>query len=257
MNLKDQVIIITGAGGGIGRAASLICAGYGAKIAVLDIKEDMARETVRLIKEAGGEAIASYVDVRDRASVRTAVQKTVDTWGRVDGLFNNAGVPKPAMFLDITDQDFDFLMSVNFKGMFIVAQETARVMKAQGGGRIVNASSIAGIREQVGSMLYCTSKAAVAMMTKVMAAELSEFGVTTVALCPGNVGTEFLMGALKKHAADENIPYEEYLKQNSQKIPLRRMATPEEIGEIVAFLFDRRSQYIDGNSLLVSGGMVM
>ena len=257
MQIRDKVIVITGAGGGIGRATSLTCASYGAKIAVMDIKKDMAEETVALIKAAGGEAISAYVDVRDRESVKAAVKKTVDAFGRIDCLFNNAGVPKPAMFLDITDADFDFLMSVNFKGMFTVAQEVARVMKEQGSGRIVNASSIAAIREQVGSMLYCTSKAAVAMMSKVMAAELSEHGITTVALCPGNVGTEFLLGSLKKHAEDEHIPYDEYLKNNAQKIPMRRMATPEEIGEIVAFLFDERSYYIDGNSLLVSGGMVM
>lgn len=257
MNLKDKVVFITGAGGGIGRAACLVCAKYGAYIVALDINKGEVEQTAIQVEKAGGSAIALTSDVANRELVREAVGKTLTRYGRIDVLFNNAGVSRMGRMLDIEDKDFEFVMNVNLKGMFIVATEVARVMKANNQGRIINASSIAAIREQYGSALYCMSKAAVSMMTKVLATELGQFNISSVALCPGNVDTEFLNTALHKHAESQGQTFDEFMKNNIKRIPLGRMATPYEIAEIVAFLCDERSYYINGNNFLVSGGMVM
>lgn len=195
MNLKDKVIFVTGAGNGIGKASCLVCGGYGAKIVAVDINEEAIQKTAEEIKQAGGEAIAVSADVRDRASVKKAVDAAVAAYGRIDVLYNSAGVVRPELFHEISDELFDFVMDINLKGTFIVSSEVVKVMIPQNKGRIINTSSISGSRAEVAGGVYCTSKAAVSMMTQVMALELGKYNISAVAVCPGHIDTTLLRNA--------------------------------------------------------------
>lgn len=202
MNLKDKVLFITGAARGLGGTSAKVCAGYGAKIVAVDLLEDQVKKTVEEIKAAGGEAIYAAADVRDREQVRAAVQKAVDTYGRIDGLFNAAGVDRIGSVLEMDDETYDFVMDINVKGSFICASEVGKVMKAQNSGRIINTSSIAAVREEANNAPYCMSKAAVAMLTRVLALELAP-NITSVAIQPGNIETDMLRGSFKNRGAAE------------------------------------------------------
>lgn len=169
MNLKDKVIMITGAAGGIGKAAARICAGYGAKIVAVDQKADSIKLTEKELRDAVGDAIGIEADVTNRSSVRNSVSMAVKKYGRIDGLFNNAGVVKSTVLVDCTDEEYDYVMGVNTKGAFIVASEVAKVMIQKRKGRIVSTSSISALKEEYSNGVYCMSKAAVSMMTRVMA----------------------------------------------------------------------------------------
>lgn len=257
MRLGGKVLFITGAAGGIGRAAAKICAGYGAKVAVVDLNEDAVKETAKEITAAGGEAIAFRVDVTSRASVKAAIDGTVQKFGRIDGLFNNAGVVKSCLLVDCSDEEYDFTMNINAKGSFIVATEVAKVMIPNRRGRIVSTASISALKEETTNGTYCMSKAAISMMTRVLALELGEYNISAVAICPGHINTGLLRNSFIQRGAAEGKSVDQFYKEMEGTIALGRLAEPEEVGEFVAFLFDDRSAYIDGNSILFAGGKLM
>lgn len=257
MNLKDKVIFITGAARGIGGTTAKVCAGYGAKIFAVDLNEDQLRQTVEEIRAAGGDAAYAAADVTRRESVAAAVRKAVEVYGRIDGLFNAAGVDRTGGILEMSDADYDFTMDINVKGSFICCAEAGKVMAAQKKGRIVNTSSIAAVREEAYNAPYCMSKAAVAMLTRVIALELAPQGITAVAIQPGNIETDMLRGSFASRGAKEGKDVKEYYAEMEATIPMGHIGAPEEIAEVVAFLFDDRSAYIDGNSILIAGGKIM
>ena len=245
MKLQDKVIFVTGAAGGIGRAAAKVCAGYGAKVIVVDMDLTGAESCVGEIKAAGGEAIAS------------AVQAGIQAFGKINCLFNNAGICRSSLLIDCEDDVLDKIYQVNIKGAYIVASELAKHMKERGEGRIISTSSISALKEESTNGFYCMSKAAVLMMTHVMAMELSKYGVTAVAICPGHINTPLLRNSFIQRGAAEGKTVEEYYTEMEGTIPMGRLAEPEEVGELVAFLCDDRSAYINGNGILVAGGKVM
>lgn len=257
MRLTDKVLFITGAAGGIGKAAAKVCASYGAKIAVVDLNEDAVKETAREIREAGGEAIALRANVTDRASVKAAVDAAIKAYGKIDGLFNNAGVVKSCLLVECSDDEYDFTMNINAKGSFIVATEVAKVMIPRRSGRIVSTSSISALKEESTNGVYCMSKAAISMMTRVLALELGQYNISAVAICPGHINTGLLRGSFIQRGAAEGKSVEQFYSEMESTIALGRLAEPEEVGEFVAFLFDDRSAYIDGNSILFAGGKLM
>ncbi len=257
MKLTGKVVFITGAGKGIGKASALVCAGYGAKIVVLDIKEKEANETVNEIKKAGGEATAVIADIRDRNLVKNAVNAAIKAYEHIDVLFNSAGVVKPDLLHEMSDENFNFIIDINFKGTFIVSSEVAKVMIPQKKGRIINASSIAGSHAEVAGGAYCTSKAAVSMMTQVMALELGEYNISAVAICPGHIDTTLLRDAFIARGEAEGKSIDDFYEEMTELIPLGRLAQPSEVGEFIAFLCDDRSYYIDGCNLLFDGGRLL
>ncbi|MBS7224486.1 MAG: SDR family oxidoreductase [Clostridiaceae bacterium] len=257
MKLQNKVILITGAARGIGGTTAKVCAGYGAKIVAVDLNEDLLKHTVSEIKEAGGEAIYAVADVTKRETVVDAVKRAVDTYGRIDGLFNAAGVDRTGGILEMSDADYDFTMDINVKGTFICCSEVGKVMAKAGKGRIVNTSSIAAVREEAYNAPYCMSKAAVAMLTRVIALELAPMGITSVAIQPGNIETDMLRGSFSSRGAKEGKDVKEYYAEMEATIPMGYIGRPEEIAEVVSFLFDDRSAYIDGNSILIAGGKIM
>lgn len=257
MKLQDKVIFITGGAKGIGGATAKVCAGYGAKIVAIDLREDRLQQTVEEIKAAGGEAIWAVADVTKRDQVKAAIQKALDTYGRIDCLFNAAGVDRIGGFLDMTDEEYDFNMNINVKGSFICCAEVAKVMIPNGKGRIINTSSIAAVREEAFNGTYCMSKAAVAMMTRVLALELAPYHITTVAIQPGNIETDILRESFTNRGKAEGKDVAEFYAEMEATIPMGYIGHPEEIAEVVAFLCDDRSAYIDGNSILIAGGKIM
>lgn len=257
MRLQDKVLFITGGAKGIGGATAKVCAGYGAKIVALDLNEERLKQTVEEIKAAGGDAIYAVADVRKRDQIKAAIAKALDTYGRIDGLFNAAGVDRICGFLDMTDEEYDFNMDINVKGSFICCAEVAKVMIPNKKGRIINTSSIAAVREEAYNGTYCMSKAAVAMMTRVLALELAPYGITTVAIQPGNIETDILRESFTNRGKAEGKDVKEFYAEMEATIPMGYIGQPEEIAEVVAFLFDDRSAYIDGNSILIAGGKIM
>ena len=257
MRLQEKVIFITGGAKGLGGATAKICAGYGAKIVIADILEDQMKETVNDIKAAGGDAIYAMVDVREREQVKAAISKALEAYGRIDCLFNAAGVDRISGFLDMTDELYDFVMDINVKGSYICSAEVARVMIPNKKGRIINTSSIAAIREEAFNGPYCMSKAAVSMMTRVLALELAPYGITTVAIQPGNIETDMLRDSFTRRGKEEGKDVSEYYREMEATIPMGYIGHPNEIAEVVAFLCDDRSAYIDGNSILIAGGKIM
>lgn len=257
MKLNEKVIFITGAASGIGKATSLICAGYGAKIIAVDLREEAVKQTAKEICDAGGQAIGISADVTKRETIKEAIDIAVEKYGRIDCLFNNAGVVKSSVLVECSDEEYDFTMNVNAKGAFIVATEVAKVMIPKRSGRIISTSSISALREEYTNGTYCMSKAAISMMTRVLALELGEYNISAVAICPGHINTELLQNSFTQRAESEGKKVEDFYREMEGTIALGRLGEPEEVGEFVAFLCDDRSAYMDGNSILFAGGKLM
>lgn len=257
MNLQNKVIVITGAGSGIGRAASYSCAGQGATIVALDINQAQAEATAEHIRTNGGRAIALKTDIVDRGQVSLALDHVVNEFGRIDVLFNSAGSTRLATIDQLTDADFDFIVDLNFKGTFIMCSEVLRRMIPNHAGRIINCASYCGVREEYANSAYCAAKSAVIMMTKVIALEMGQHNISAVSLSPGNIDTELLQSAFNTRAAIEGVDVAALYQRAGEKVPLGRVGTPGEIGEVVAFLSSDIAHYINGENIMMTGGYVM
>ncbi len=246
MRLQDKVAIITGSARGIGRATALAFAGQGAQVVVCDLDVTGGEQTAADIRASGGRAIFVQVNVTERASVDALVSATLAQFGRIDVLVNNAGVLRDRNLFKMTEQDFDFVINVNLKGVFNCTQAVAALMAAQGSGAIINASSVVGVYGNYGQTNYVASKAGVIGMTKVWARELGPKGVRVNAVAPGFISTEMLAG----------IP-DKVMEDLKMKIALRRLGRPEDIANAYVFLASDEAAYITGHVLHVDGGAVI
>ena len=246
MRLQDRVALITGSARGIGRATALAFAAEGAQVIVCDMDAAGGEQTAADIRTAGGRALFVQVDVTDRASVDALVQAAQAHFGRIDVLVNNAGVLRDRSLLKMTEQDFDFVINVNLKGVFNCTQAVAPLLAAQGSGVILNASSVVGVSGNYGQTNYVASKAGVIGMTKVWARELGPKGVRVNAVAPGFISTEMLAG----------IP-DKVMEELKAKISLRRLGQPEDIANAYVFLASDEAAYITGHVLHVDGGAVV
>ncbi len=250
MRLQDKVAIITGAGGGMGRVASLMFAAQGARVVVAEFGEAAGQETVRQVEAAGGAATFVKVDVSNEASAKAMVEHAIATYGRVDVLYNNAGI-MPEADHSVTDTEvavWDQVMAVNVRGVFLGCKYAIPPMVAQGSGSVINiASFVALLGCSVPQDAYTASKGALLSLTRSLAVQFGPHGVRTNAICPGPVETPLLMDWLVKDAEAKRIR----LARN----PTGRFGKPEEIVQMAIYLASDESRWTNGAQLVVDGGI--
>jgi meso-butanediol dehydrogenase/(S,S)-butanediol dehydrogenase/diacetyl reductase len=257
--LDGKGIVVTGAARGIGRGVARRLAEEGAGVAFADVNAEGAEAAAAAARDAGGKAIGVGCDVGDRASVKALLDATVAEFGRLDVLFNNAGISKTQHFMEVTDADWDRIMRVNGLGVLYGTQEATKIFRSQGGGgKIVNTASIAGKEGFPLFPAYCASKAAVVSMTQSAARDLAGDGVTVNAFCPGVVTTE-LWDQLDQESRDvgETEAEGQLLREFSEGILVGRPSTPEDIAGLCVFLASEDSDYITGQAINVDGGMLV
>lgn len=258
-SLKGRVVIVTGSGRGIGAGIAGDLASKGAKVVIADLVADAAKAVASAIRSEGGDALALSVDVSDRASVKDMIAATVQHFGRLDVMFNNAGISQTCPFLDVTEDDFNRIMKVNGLGVLIGTQEAAKAMIAQGtGGKIINTASIAGKQGYPLFAHYCASKFAVVAITQAAARALGEHKITVNCFGPGVVATE-LWQQLDREFMEHGLTSkpDQAINEFSQSILLGRVSVPEDIAGVTTFLASAGSDYITGQTVMVDGGMVL
>ena len=244
MRLHDKVVIITGAGRGIGRATALLLASRGARVAVVDREAGPCEAVAGEIAEAGGEALAVPTDVSRRPEVARMAQHVHERWGRIDVLINNAGITADAQLAKLTDEAFDRVIDVNLKGVFLCTQAVAPFMAAAGSGKIVSAASTVGLHGNFGQTNYAAAKGGVIAMTKTWAKELGPKGITANAVAPGFVVTEMTASVPTK-----------VLEIARARTPIGRLGTPEDLAGVYLFLASSASDFVNGQVLVADGGM--
>ena len=247
MNLTGKVALVTGASRGIGQAAAIELAKAGADIIVNFIgNEAVAQETVEAIEALGRKAIKIKANVGDADDVQAMVDEAYATFGHIDILVNNAGITRDGLLIRMKDSDWDEVLNINLKGVYLVTKAVAKLMVKQRAGRIINMTSVSGVTGNVGQANYAAAKAGVIGFTKTCAKELAARGITVNAIAPGFIET----------AMTDVLP--EKIKEGiAATVPLGRMGQPEEIAGVVTFLASDFASYITGQVLNVDGGMVM
>lgn len=248
--LLGKVAVITGAGSGIGRAVALEFAREGARVAVNDHHPDgRGEETVALIRAAGGDAVYIDADVSNEMDVERLVRTAVETYGKLDVMVNNAGVAVYKPVRELTEEDFDRVVSVNQKGTFFGIKHAVPPMIAAGGGSIINTASIAADHGQHGSLVYGATKGAILSMTRIAAAELARFNIRVNAVQPGVIKT-----GMRAAGGDRRA---ELMERCARETPLgRRLGTPEECAPLYVFLASDESSFITGQKMAVDGGIL-
>ena len=257
-NFENKTVFITGAGGGIGKAIAFAFAKIGAKVALADVKKEFVSPLVEEITVAGGQALALALDVTDYKSVKNAIEETVSTFGSLDVAVNNAGVVGIGSIAEIDEQEWDRVLSVNAKGVFICTKAALEVMKPQKSGTIINTASIAGKMGMAHLSHYVASKFAVIGFTNSIAKEVADTGITVNAICPGIIGTGMWRGdggiadRWKQAGETEAQSWE---RNKKTLIPQGVDQSAEDIADAVVFIAS--APHITGQAIAVDGGMTM
>ena len=247
-DLKNKVVVITGARRGMGKADALLFAEKGAKVVVSDISQEDCQKVVDQIEKKGGQAIAIKCDVSKKEEIDNLFRKTIEKFGRVDVLVNNAGICEFKPFIDLTEEEWDRTLNINLKGYFLCAQAAAKEMIKQKSGVIVNIASVAMGQVGVGFLNivhYCASKGGIAAMTEALALELAPYNIRVNAIAPGMIETPMIDSVKQDPKSMEGT---------LARIPLHRVGKPEEIADLVVFLASDKSSYITGSIVVIDGG---
>jgi NAD(P)-dependent dehydrogenase (short-subunit alcohol dehydrogenase family) len=244
--LQGQVVIVTGAAQGIGAACADRLSQDGAAMALWDVDDAHGQALAASLVAQGRRAHYVHCNVARKSDVEAAIAQTLQAFGRITGLVNNAGIFKAADFLDITEADWDAVIDVNLKGAFLVGQAAAREMVKTGGGVIVNMSSVNGVMAIPTIASYNVSKGGINQLTRVMALALADRGVRVNAVAPGTIATELARNAV--------LGSEEAKQRIMSRTPMKRLGEPAEIAEVTAFLLSDASSYMTGEIVFVDGG---
>jgi len=255
MRLADKVALITGAGTGIGRSTALLFAQEGAKVVAQDLHRDAAEETVQLLKNAGGEAASIGGDVASRVDAEAMVNMAIQTYGRLDVLFNNAGIWRGGTILDISEEDWDRTLEVNVKGIYLVSRYAVRQMMRQESGSIINAASVAALRGSPMSAAYNASKGAVLLLTKCMALDFGRYGIRVNCTCPGVIETQMADDLLTYRSLGDDDRKQALLETYEERHVVGRLGKPEEVAKVVLFLASDESSFVTGAAWPVDGGL--
>lgn len=246
MRLKDKVAIITGAASGIGQATAVKFAAEGAKVVVCDVNQGGIDAVVSDLVASGAEAVGHVVDVTNKVQIAEMVAAVKAQFGRIDVLVNNAGIVQDAQLTKMTEEQFDRVIDVNLKGVYNCARAVVDTMVAQGSGVILNASSVVGVYGNFGQSNYAATKFGVIGFVKTWAKELGKKGIRANAVCPGFVATPILKAMPEK-----------VIQSMEERVPMKRMAQPEEIANVYAFLASDEASYINGAAIEVTGGLTL
>ncbi len=249
MRLSNKAALITGGTSGIGRATAVLFAREGAEVAIVGRSDERGREVVAEIEQAGGTALFVRCDVRYTADCQHAVEETIRCFGRVDILFNNAGVFYANTILDCTEEEWDLTVDISLKGTFLMSKYCLPGMIAQGGGAIINNASGWGLVGGNEAAAYCAAKGGVVLLTKALAVDHSRQGIRVNCICPGDVDTPMLV----QDAQRRGLAWAEYMAGAAAR-PMGRVGQPEEIAKAVLFLASDEASFITGAVLAVDGG---
>lgn len=243
MKLKNKVVVLTGAAQGIGASIARVFSEQGASLALIDRQEDALKTLVAELKEKNENVSYYTFDITDKAAVKESINSIKEQYGRIDVLVNNAGITRDSMSYKMTEENWDSVIDVNLKAPFLLIQEVFPIMKEQKDGAILNASSVSS-EGNVGQANYAASKAGLIGMTKSLALEFARYNVRVNCIAPGFTETEMI----------KTIP-DEVKAKIVERVPMRRLAQPEEIADAYLFLASDNAKFITGQTLFVDGGL--
>lgn len=247
--LQDKVALITGAASGIGRASALRFASEGARVVVADIQDTLGEETASTIRAAGGDACFVHADVSRAGDAEAMVDAALTRFGRLDILFNNAGVGKHIPFDALTEAEWDRIVDINLRGVFLGCRYGVPALRRAGGGAILNTASQSGLQGHPNNQAYCAAKAGVINFTRSLAKDLARHNIRVNAICPGGTDTPILRGYIP---VGESADY--VARMVAPRTPFGRLARPEEIAAAALFLVSDDASFISGVALPVDGG---
>ena len=249
MQLSGKVALITGGASGIGRATALLFAREGARIAIADLNAQAGEAVAHEITQSGGCAFFEPADVTRAADCRRLTERAIREFGHIDILFNNAGIIRRTTILDLSEDDWDRVMAVNVKSIYLLSREVIPHMQKAGGGSIINTASGWGLAGGAKAAVYCASKGAVVLLTKAMAIDHGPQNIRVNCICPGDTDT----GMLRDEARQLGEASEGFLAEAAKR-PLGRVGSPDEIAQAVLYLASDASSFVTGTALVVDGG---
>lgn len=249
MELRAKTALISGSAGGIGRATALLFAREGAAVSMVDLNQEAGREVADEISSAGGRVMFECADVTSAADCRRVVERTVREFGGIHVLFNNAGIIRRASVVEISEAEWDAVMAVNVKSIFLMCREVLSIMAHAGGGSIINTASGWGLAGGARAAAYCASKGAVVLMTKAMAIDHGRQNIRVNCICPGDTDTAMLRSEARQLGAAED----RFLCDSARR-PLGRIGQPEEIAQAALYLASEAASFVTGAALVVDGG---
>lgn len=250
MRLAGKVAIVTGGGSGIGRATALLFAQEGARVVVADYAPEGGQETVRMVQQHDGEALFVETDVSKADDIQRLVQTTVNAYGRIDILFNNAAVTIPASVVEATEEVWDKTLDIDLKGVFLLSKYAIPHLIEGGGGSVINMASMCGLVASPNQAPYSAAKGGVVALTRQMAIDYARYNIRVNGIAPSEVRTPMFLGFINR-APDP----EKKMQELVARIPMGRVAEPEEIARVALFLASDDSSYITGVTLPVDGGL--
>lgn len=258
LGLKDKVVLITGSAQGIGKGAAEVFAELKSNLILFDLKEDRLNDTAAMLSKKGVDVLPLVCDVSKEAQIDECIDKAMKRFDKIDVLINCAGITNSSLIYEIPSSEWDRIISINARSVYMMSQRAAKIMiEKKISGSILSVSSQASKIGEYGNGVYCCSKAMVNMFTQVLALELAPFNITVNAVCPGYVDTEIMQRVFVERGPLEGMTAKEYEEHLLKRVPLRRMVTPREIGEFMAYIASDRARYITGTSLTIAGGSTL